>query len=108
MALLAFWGCVVRGSWLGLVALDESVAGLDAVEVREGLFELVVDDLVFLDVEPMEDGLVEQAALVAAAELQANLGEPCAVGEVLVGVVEAFGRCIGRHDGGCGPCRAAK
>jgi len=42
----------------------EVTAGLNSVELSEGLFEVVAGDLIVLDVEPVEDGLVEQTALV--------------------------------------------
>ena len=37
---------------------------MNSVELSEGLFEVVAGDLIVLDVEPVEDGLVEQTALV--------------------------------------------
>jgi hypothetical protein len=57
--LTAVLGAGSGGSWVGLVALIEAAAGLDGVELGEGLFEVVAGDLVVLDVESVEDGLVE-------------------------------------------------
>ena len=67
--------------------------------MRERLFEVVVGDVV--DVDAVEDRLVEEAALflVAASiqlagvfqQFQAGFDQACAVGQVFVGGVQAFG-----------------
>jgi hypothetical protein len=93
---------LVRRAWgsrVGLVALDEA-AGLYAVEVREGLVEVMVGDLIGFDVEAVEDRLVEQAPLLVVApavqllgvfqQFQAHLDEAGAVGEIVVGVAKTF------------------
>ena len=50
------------------------LAGLDGVQASEGLFEVVGGDLVVLDVEPVEDGLVEQTALLVVAAVVQRVG----------------------------------
>ncbi|HEX3786131.1 MAG TPA: hypothetical protein VHX38_41315 [Pseudonocardiaceae bacterium] len=61
-------------------------------------------DLVVVDVEPLEQGLVEQAALFVVApavellrvvqELQTQLDQPSALGEIVVRLGEAFGQVL--------------
>ncbi|MGW2120166.1 hypothetical protein [Streptomyces sp. NPDC001758] len=70
------------------------------MESGERLLEVVLGDLVFVDVEAVEDRLVEQAALfVVTAEvqllwvlqqLQADFDQAGALREVLAGLLEPF------------------
>ncbi|MFB9725668.1 hypothetical protein [Haloechinothrix salitolerans] len=71
---------------------------LQGVELREGLVEVAVGDVLIIDVEAVEDRLVEHAALLVVAapveflgilqQLEAGLDELGAVGEIGGGGVE--------------------
>jgi hypothetical protein len=92
-------GAVGGCSWVGLVRLFELAAGLDGVEPGEGFVQVVAADLVVVDVDPFEDCLVEQSALlVVAAAVQllgvlqqgeAQFDQAGGVGEIVVGLVQA-------------------
>src|SRR5690606_3603923 len=95
-------GVLGRGSTgVRLVARGELASAVGGVEARKRPLELVVGDSLSLDVDGVEDRLVEQAPLLLVAasvqlagilqQLQTGFDQPGAVGEVLVGLVEALG-----------------
>ncbi len=74
------------------------------MEGRERLAEFVLGDLVVVDVEALEHGLVEQSALLVVAapvellrilqEGQAGLDEPGVGVQVILGLVEPLGEVL--------------
>jgi hypothetical protein len=86
---------------IGLVVSAGTVAVLDSPEAGERLLELVTGDLVLLDVERLEDGLIQQSPLIIVTapverlgvfqQRQTQFDQLCRVGEFVVGLVEASG-----------------
>lgn len=77
---------------------------MDGAETGERFLQLVVDDVVLLDVEPGEEGLIEEPALSVAAaavevmgvgeQSEAGFDEPGVGGEVIGGVLQALGELL--------------
>ena len=87
------------GGWWFVVAV-QPVRVVDGDERGEGLAKFVVDDPVVLDVEPDEERLVEQAALLfiaplvepvgVAHEVQAGIDQPRLPRDFIVAAINAF------------------
>ncbi|WP_235038819.1 hypothetical protein [Kibdelosporangium aridum] len=92
------WNAAVRGSCIRLVGRFISVA-LHVMKQAEWLVQFVLRDLVLIDVELLEDGLVQQTPLLVVAspvqllgvleQLERQFNQAGGDGELLVGVLEA-------------------
>jgi hypothetical protein len=90
-------------------AVSGGLSGVDGVESSERLAQLVPRDLIVVEVEPVEDGLVEEPLLLVVAapievlgvfeQGQAQLDQTGVVGEVFGVFAEPLGQAAAAVDG---------